>query len=222
MGEFGLISLSFFQSYGIAFRKAICCPQPVGCCDECCDEECGASGLTSKYGGFFQAIKPGAWQVDFIGGWRNYRLEEWTTVTESLVVEVTPPGTAYIPGSTFDVSDAFETENVFNGAELGLSARRCHGRWSLDLLAKVGLGSQTQTARINGGTILATPAGDTAIYDAGILALDSNIGHYSRNKFVCHPTVWWRDQLSVDQILACPRWLQYYLLAERGPFRCVD
>ena len=177
----------FFQSYGIWFRRPICCPQPTGCCDESCDEVCGESCSTSKYCGFVSAIRPRTWQIDFIGGWRNYRLEEWTTVHENLTVESSPPGTLYPQGTTFDVSDAFETENVFNGAELGLTARRCYGRLSVDLLAKVGLGSQTQTARINGGTIITTPFGDSAVYDAGLLALDSNIGHYSRDKFVAIP-----------------------------------
>lgn len=180
----------FFQSYGIFFRRPICCPRPTGCYDECCDETCddvcGESCSQTVGSGLLRVFKPTAWQVDFLGGWRSYRLEEWTTIEENLVVKDVPP---YIPGSTFDIRDEFATENVFNGAELGLSAKRCYGQWTFDFLAKVGLGSQTQIARINGQTILATPAGDRAVYRGGLLALISNDGQYRRNKFVAIPQI---------------------------------
>lgn len=182
----------FFQSYGVYFRKPIYCPQPVCCVDECCgetceeacEETCTDESCSTSSVGFLEVIRPRAWRIDFLGGWRSYRLEEWTTIEENLVVKNRPP---YIPGSTFDVRDSFASENIFNGAEIGLSAQRCSGRWKFDLLAKVGLGSQTQIARINGHTVIDDTVVLPMTYEGGLLALDSNIGEYRRNKFVAIP-----------------------------------
>lgn len=93
----------------------------------------------------------------------------------------------YVVGSTFDIRDEFETENHFNGADLGLSAQLCRGRWSFDMLAKVALGRQTQVARINGQTIIDDTVDPAITYEGGLLALSSNMGHYSRNKFAAIP-----------------------------------
>ena len=177
----------FFQSFGILFRRPICCPK-TECRDDCCDEVCGEGcGKTCslKSCGLWRAAKPSAWRIDFIGGWRNYRLEEWTTVQENLTVKELYP---YVEGSTFDIRDSFSTQNEFNGADIGLTAQLCRGRWTVDLLAKVALGNQVQRARISGRTVIDDTIDPPEVYsNAGILALPSNIGEYRRDKFTAIP-----------------------------------
>jgi len=118
-------------------------------------------------------------RYDMLVGYRYFHLNEDLDInTRSTAV-----GTAAPTGTSFSVLDSFMTRNNYNGGQLGLNAQYSRGRWTVDLLAKVALGSVSQTVTIN-GTTTATPPGGTAVTNrGGILALNSNIGQYTRNQF---------------------------------------
>jgi hypothetical protein len=183
----------YFQSFALTFRinlgcNDICCG--CGSCgDGCCEEECGsccdgcypartrADLVTQRFLGQYG---PDSWRLDFVTGWRTCRLNERTTLN----------ATSSRAGGGWDVNswDAFKSQNEFHGGDLGLLAQFYRGRWSLDVLAKVGLGNQNQTVRIDGQTVITTGAGATT-YERGMFALGSNSGHYSRDKFVAVPEI---------------------------------
>ena len=185
----------YFQSWGVLGRWNLCCRQKCDCgdglcCgpDECCDYGCDARHRGSlRY--LFQNLKkpsgPTTYRVDFIAGYRNYRLDDNIAIIENLTAQNISP---YIPeGTTFDVEDSFRTMNEFHGGELGLITNVRRGRWSLELLAKMALGNNSSTVSINGSTDIDRPGDEPVHYDEGLLALDTNSGRYHHDNFIVIP-----------------------------------
>ncbi len=112
-------------------------------------------------------------------GYRYAQLGEDLTIREDLT-DPAPPST------DFDIRDTFDTENHFHGSELGLACELEDGRWSVDLDAKLSLGSNSQKVRINGETTITT-MGVPATYTGGLLTQTSNIGKYDRSRFTAIP-----------------------------------
>ena len=191
----------YFQSLALTFRLNLLCNgcgcggwgAGIGTCGDTCTD--GGCGSCSDFGcrssrtragffaqGFQERFRPDSWRVDFVTGWRTCRLNEWTTIN----------GTTTRSDNAFFINswDQFKSQNEFNGGDLGLLAQFYKGRWSLDVLAKVGLGNQNQTVRIRGQTVITAPVGGTSTtYEGGLFALGSNIGHYDRDKFVAIPQI---------------------------------
>jgi len=90
--------------------------------------------------------------------------------------------------TTFDVTDAFDTENDFHGAEIGLLLEYESCRLSLEVLAKVALGNNNRIIRIDGDTTITTN-GVPDDYSGGILAQRTNIGEYGGDEFAVVPEV---------------------------------
>ena len=87
------------------------------------------------------------------------------------------------------MNDSFRTRNQFYGGQVGLQYEIRKGRWYVDALGKVALGSTHQTVTIDGSTTF-IPANSTAIVQpGGLLAQRTNIGHYSQNRFSVVPEV---------------------------------
>lgn len=127
-----------------------------------------------------QAMRNDDVRLDFIAGYRYFRLDEGLKIGE-----VTRDLTGQFPPDTrFFVDDSFSTDNQFHGGQIGLNWERHYRRFSLDLLGKLGIGNMNQRVRINGSTTVVDPIGGTTVVPGGgLLALDSNIGDYSRNRF---------------------------------------
>lgn len=121
-------------------------------------------------------------QIDFLGGFRHWHLEENLTITESVQVN---PAAARFSGQTINVSDAFGTDNNFYGGQLGVRGSYTTGRWRLDVNTKVALGNSERSATIQGGTFSAGALPLNA--PAGLLALASNSGRYSTSEFTAIP-----------------------------------
>ena len=89
-------------------------------------------------------------------------------------------------GTIFRTNDLFETENIFNGAHLGVLSTVVQNRVSLSTLAKVSFGNMRQNSDIRGFTntefngVVTGAAG-------GILTQPSNIGSSSRDVFAFIP-----------------------------------
>ena len=117
-------------------------------------------------------------RLDLILGYRYLHLGEDLVIREDLDSIAT----------TFDVTDAFDTENDFHGAEIGLLLEYEWCRLSLEVLAKVALGNNNRIIRINGDTTITT-YGVPDDYSGGILAQRTNIGEYGGDEFAVVPEV---------------------------------
>ena len=138
-----------------------------GCCGCCCD--CG-------------------YQIDWLAGVRYLELNDNLHINEAIQF---PPGVlANLPvGGNGFVFDSFGTRNQFTGGQVGTDIELHHGCWSLDLKAKVAIGDTHETVNINGGQLLVDPRGFSTAFQGGLLALPSNIGHFTRDRFGVVPEV---------------------------------
>ncbi|MEZ6091044.1 MAG: BBP7 family outer membrane beta-barrel protein [Pirellulaceae bacterium] len=112
-------------------------------------------------------------------GWRRLELQETLQISEDLEAD---DGTAQ-----FGITDRFSTRTHFNGFNFGLLYHRQRGCYTLDLLARFGIGTNRQSVSISGSTLLTTDSSQT--FDSGIFALPSNIGTYERNRFAVVPEI---------------------------------
>jgi len=146
---------------GVWFRENLCC----GCC------EC------SPY------------RIDAVIGYRYLRLNDNLSISEDLV-STNPNNANFVPlGTTLSLWDNFATSNNFHGLDLGLQGEIHRGRWVLGWLAKVAVGANFQEVEINGSTRVTVPGMSSVTNVGGLLALQSNIGDYSRERFAVVPEV---------------------------------
>lgn len=120
-------------------------------------------------------------RLDLIAGFRYLNLEDDIRITE---------GFEAFNGIKGIVTDSFRTENDFFGGTIGVVGERRFGRWSLDYRTSVSLGTVRQTLDISGSQSFRTPQfplGQT--FSGGLLALDSNSGNFTRNRFAVVPEV---------------------------------
>ncbi len=120
-----------------------------------------------------------------LAGYRFLRFREGLTIEEDLTS--TDPGGVVAIGTTFDVWDSFSTGNDFNGAELGIAYQRDGGSWSWDILAKLAVGNMRQVVDVDGFTPRCGSRGMPVTNEGGLLALSTNIGRASHNKFAMIP-----------------------------------
>jgi hypothetical protein len=125
----------------------------------------------------------------------NYRLDlllgfRWMELNEGLgigeVSEILPGIPGF--GSRTLLSDQFDTQNRYYGGQIGARAEYYSGPWSLNLTAKVALGSTREDLSIHGSTLI-TQAGITQAVNTGLLATASNTGGFNRNDFAVVPEV---------------------------------
>lgn len=118
-------------------------------------------------------------RVDFLMGYRYMQLDDSLVIRE----ELTSLASTTADRAVFDIFDRFETKNEFHGVELGTQWQTGWRRWSLELLTRLALGNVRQTVDINGGTTITPLAGTPESFTGGLLALDSNIGSYTQDRF---------------------------------------
>jgi hypothetical protein len=134
-------------------------------------------------------------RADIIAGYRYLRLAESLGISEE-ITSLNP-----VTRSTISIQDQFDTANEFHGIDVGAVWRGGWRKWSLELLAKTALGNVHQSVDISGSTTIAQPNGPTQEYDRGFLALPSNSGRYSRDRFAVIP------ELGANVgFLVFPRW----------------
>jgi hypothetical protein len=118
-------------------------------------------------------------------GFRNINLDEKLTITEN--VQGLPTAPAPFTNETITVVDSFRTQNHFYGGNIGLGALWYWGRWSVNARAQVALGDTVQILDINGSQRFVSPTGVVQNFTGGLLALPSNIGHFTNNAFSVVP-----------------------------------
>jgi hypothetical protein len=124
----------------------------------------------------------GPGRLDLLVGGRYAQLKENLEILENPTL-ISGPGA----GTSFIVDDRFHTRNQFGGGQLGLRREWCWQRWSLDVTGKVALGETHQEVDINGSTIITPPGGPSRAFTGGLLALPTNIGSFSRDRFSVMP-----------------------------------
>jgi hypothetical protein len=130
---------------------------------------------------------PACGRIDFIAGYRFYRLDDRIHLREDLISR-DPAGFVQI-GTRFEIDDDFDTSNEFHGAEIGFIEDIHRGCWSLNLAAKLALGNNTQRVRINGSTVITPPNQTSASSVGGLLAQPTNIGTFERSDFTAIPNL---------------------------------
>ena len=179
-GRIHVDAASYFQGAGLGLRHPLLCRS---CCEEvCCEPSCGEpSGC-----GDCRPIQR-SFQLDLVGGYRNYRNFDSLSIQEHLVS--INPGGQIAQGTTWDIEDRFTVQNEFHGGEVGLAAQFTRNCWSLGLLAKLAMGNNHQVATVDGSTVVNVPGdpNSPARSVGGLLALSSNIGQHTRDQFVVIP-----------------------------------
>ena len=121
-------------------------------------------------------------RVDMITGYRYMRLTDHLEIGENLnSLESVSRSTS------FQIFDQFDTQNDFHGLDLGAVWQGGWKQWSLELTVKTALGDVHQTVDIQGRTTITQANAPTATYAGGLLALPSNMGRYSRDRFAVIP-----------------------------------
>jgi hypothetical protein len=118
-------------------------------------------------------------------GWRHLNLDESLAINENLVSLLPSPD-----NGQFLIEDLFETDNIFNGVDLGVMWQASRGPFSVDMLMRLGVGSSHQTVRIDGSTTIRGSGSTINNFEdatGGMLAQRTNIGEYTRNRFAVVP-----------------------------------
>ncbi|MFN4259617.1 MAG: BBP7 family outer membrane beta-barrel protein [Gemmataceae bacterium] len=128
------------------------------------------------------------WQWYGYLGFRVLDLDEGLEIIENLIAQTTIATDRgnILPGDTINVTDRFDTDNVFYGAQIGLGTEYQYGRWFVDMKAKLAVGGVAQKVHINGFQVIQT-AGGVQEFTGGLLALPSNIGRHSRGRVAVVP-----------------------------------
>jgi hypothetical protein len=124
------------------------------------------------------------YRVDIIYGYRYLGVDETLEISNSL--EFIDPS-SNIFGNTIQQLDVFEVENEFHGGDLGLAGHSEEGRWTLDFLGTVALGSMKQRATLRGNTVTTPDDGDPVTVNGGLLTQQSNIGSFKDDPFTVVP-----------------------------------
>ncbi|HLN30084.1 MAG TPA: BBP7 family outer membrane beta-barrel protein [Gemmataceae bacterium] len=125
-------------------------------------------------------------RLEGIVGYRYYRYDEDLDINETM----NPTSGAFVPGTVIQVNDHFGTKNEFNGGEFGLRTKIFFlDRLSLEVLTQVDAGQMTREVTIAGRTTVSVPGATPTVSSGGLLALSSNIGNYTSDKWVAIPEI---------------------------------
>jgi len=202
IGEFGVQSRHYFESTGARVRRTLLsyCKYPAcgaGCGGDCgpgtlieegstvrgqCDDALGCGPAT---GCTIAGCAPMTVRLDGTFGYRYYNMTDHLDIHEKAFVNRT--GTQAQVGTAFIIDERFHASNTFHGGEIGLIARVDKGCWSLELMSKLAMGNSRQRLLIDGRTVVIVPDQDAQTYQGGLLALPTNIGVHTRDRFVLIP-----------------------------------
>jgi hypothetical protein len=144
------------------------------------------SFLQGAEANFSRALYQGpAFRLEALAGFRYLNLQEGLHIQEA--VQVAPVPLPMFFGNDIFVSDRFDTHNNFYGGQLGARAEFRRKRWSVSLITKVALGDSNQAVHIRGSTFVDSQP--PLVANAGLLALASNSGHFTRDSFAVVPEI---------------------------------
>jgi hypothetical protein len=122
------------------------------------------------------------YRLDVVGGYRYLRLSDHLGIDEGLV-STSPANPNIVPqGTTIALADQFDTRNEFHGFDFGFKGELRRGPWVLRGLAQMAVGDNHEVVNINGATTVTVPGFPPVTSVGGLLALPSNIGHFSKDR----------------------------------------
>jgi hypothetical protein len=158
-----------------------------------------AVGDTSRFWGgdvnlLYNLYRGNGWTVNLLGGYRFLELDETLTIASNSTVLSTVTFTdgqnntlvTAPPGSAIAVIDRFGVRNEFNGGQIGANFQYLWGRWSVDGVAKLGIGATHEVISINGVTNV-YPVNDFPVPLAGGNFANVQMGRYARDRFALAP-----------------------------------
>ena len=123
------------------------------------------------------------YQLDVVGGYRYLRLSDHLGVDENLVSTSAANPNLVPQGTSFILADRFDSRNEFHGFELGLKGNLRRGPWVLQGRALMAVGDNREVVSVSGATTVTVPGVPPPVTSlGGLLALPSNIGHFSRDR----------------------------------------
>jgi hypothetical protein len=150
-------------------------------------------------------------RLDLVAGLRYLELKEGLQIVDAsqALTDIYVDNQLIAPRNTlFTASDGFQTRNQFWGGQVGAVGKLQWGAWHVEGRAKVALGSTHQAVTIQGYQIIQEPGQLAAAWPGGLLALPTNIGQHSNNRFAVVPEVgvnlgylvadWWRVFVGYD------------------------
>lgn len=146
-------------------------------------------------------ISSDQFHVAALAGFRSLSLEDEVNIDEQFSVARSVPD---FGGNTVKLQDDFNADNCFYGGQLGLEGGVQFRMVTIDFRGKIGVGQMQQEVDINGVTHVLRPDGSTTVFDGGLLALRSNIGHHQRDELTFIP------ELGVNVGLQLTRYLKVY------------
>ena len=124
------------------------------------------------------------YRIDLVYGYRYVNVEDSLRVNDSL--EFTDRSSSAF-GNTIQQFDLFDMENEFHGGELGIMGHSVDGRFTMDFLLTVALGSIRERAAISGQTVTTPLNGNPFTANGGLLTQESNIGVHENDQFAVIP-----------------------------------
>jgi hypothetical protein len=123
-------------------------------------------------------------QFGILGGYQFTRLDD--SLTQSFAGTAIA-GNPQPAGTTLTSFDSFRTQNEFHGGSIGFAGLWRRNVWTVEVLAKVGLGNMHERIVIDGRQTLTQPGNPPSSVNHGSLTLASNIGDRTANHFAAVP-----------------------------------
>jgi hypothetical protein len=117
-------------------------------------------------------------KIDLIGGYTHFEIEDSLGISSVTVTNATARTRRY--------ADLFNTDNRFDGGQVGFEMVMNRGRWTARSLTKVHLGNMNQRVRIAGISSDQTPPAAVNVTSGGLLAM-GNQGDFERDTFAFAP-----------------------------------
>jgi hypothetical protein len=140
--------------------------------------------LGAELMGTANLVSTGAWELDFLGGFRYLNLREaFSFATNSQLIGPI--------SDVFQTMDQFDTTNNFYGAQAGLRASSGRGPWTVSGTFKLALGAMVESADIDGFLLTNdyNGYGSPQRLSGGYFAQPTNMGNHSRTAFAVLPEI---------------------------------
>lgn len=145
---------------------------------------------STQFGGVGFDLRSNLWRdgpnrLDWLLGYRYLSLQDRIVLNQQTVTT----GGLQPVGTQLRVNDFFDTNNHFNGVNLGFKGEMEFGRLFVQGLAQVALGQTRRVTIIEGGRLILAPDGSAVTVAGGLLAQRTNMGRYIQNDFAAIPEV---------------------------------
>jgi hypothetical protein len=125
------------------------------------------------------------WTVDFTAGYRYQQLNDHLSINDAL--SFSSSQTAFPSGSVVTQSDVFDTRNVFQGGQVGLTTFVQLERFTIDATLKAAVGQTDSQVTILGASTTNIPGQGISNQVGGLLALPSNMGVFESQRLSIVP-----------------------------------